>query len=82
MPGGLFVSGLAASAPAGQGGVTIGRMSDAYWYCRTCGMVRESETAPWCRHNDPERAIAAARMVPLPAWSPLTPAELATLPKT
>jgi hypothetical protein len=41
------------------------------FWCRSCGMVRESDVAPWCRHNDPALVIAARRMVPLPVYHPL-----------
>lgn len=41
------------------------------YYCRTCGIVRDSDVAPWCRHNDPDRRMPATRMVPIPAFHPL-----------
>jgi hypothetical protein len=39
------------------------------FYCQTCGLVREAEDAPWCRHTD--LRLPAARMVDLPNSHPL-----------
>jgi hypothetical protein len=41
------------------------------YYCKTCGIVRESDAVPWCRHNDPEFKMPATRMVTMPLWHPL-----------
>jgi hypothetical protein len=43
----------------------------AQFWCRSCGMVRDSDVAPWCRHNDGDRSLQAQRMEPLPSWHPL-----------
>lgn len=41
----------------------------ARFYCPKCGIVRDSDGAPWCRHND--IALPAARMVPIFKGHPL-----------
>lgn len=48
-------------------------MSEPRWfYCRTCGLARKgTDVAPWCRHNDPERKMAATRMIVMPPYHPL-----------
>jgi hypothetical protein len=44
--------------------------SNRFWRER-CGMVRDSDVAPFCRHGDP--MLVAARMVPIRPYHPWTP---------
>lgn len=39
------------------------------FWCRSCGMVRASDQAPWCRHYALD--LPADRMVPLPLSHPV-----------
>lgn len=44
-------------------------ISDSLWMCRTCGMVRACDQAPWCRHYALD--LPARRMVALPESHPM-----------
>jgi hypothetical protein len=47
------------------------REDERRWFCRTCGLVRDADERPWCRHNDPAFAMPAVRMEPIPSFHPL-----------
>lgn len=51
-------------------------MNSSRWYCRRCGIVRDTDgaVAPWCRHHALD--LPASRMVPIKASHPLTSGSL------